>query len=109
MTPAIKRIFERLDREAMSLCPEDRQHLWALLTALRGPDSADVILKKEVTEIVRANTLPWLTRDIGANCGFPGATIPINYRGFRRGWIPLVEEWHFKVHAQQAAEALDAN
>ncbi len=44
----------------------ESRKLWAILTALRGPDDDDEVVKSRTTSIIRARVLPHLSRAAGA-------------------------------------------
>ena len=79
--------------------------LWAILTALRGPDdNSDSFLKASTTEPIRTKAFPVLARE-GNNGGIPAGFAPRSRKidsraGFR---FPFN---HFLSHVDMAAVAI---
>lgn len=47
----------------------EREALWDVLTALRGPDDSDVLLKEHTTEIIRSHAFPLIAKRIHSETG----------------------------------------
>jgi hypothetical protein len=61
----VKRVLEVLDLAGENLDSIGRRDLWAILTALRGPDSESAGLKHVTTAIIRGLSLPKLVSSSG--------------------------------------------
>ena len=65
-TPATE-ILEALDQWGACAPSSERNTLWWVLTALRGPDSEDRALKLTTTAVIRAHSLPKFADRMGAD------------------------------------------
>lgn len=112
MQPITKRILEDIATSLSGSFTPEGGELWDILTALRGPDNHDVLLKEATTAVIRWKLgLPANSK--GNNVG--GATVNEDNSGFaelRRGIVagiyspdkPL--QFHFIHHARAAFQAL---
>jgi hypothetical protein len=84
-----------------------------VLTALRGPDNCDSVLKTETTNVIRAVALPRTAKAKPGICmsfvvgtrarvGIPFDTQGASYPGDQR----FVSQGHFRAHIANAAKAL---
>lgn len=62
----VNAVLDRIDEVLASGGAESRQ-LWDILTALRGPDSGDIVVKRDYTAPIRAAAFP---RSADANSRF---------------------------------------
>lgn len=103
MTTSTKEILTAIDR-VLAIGDGTANELWSVLTALRGPDSDRHSVKSTSTVPIRRAAFPetakefeqrWLIADFGDSAS-PKSVL-----------LPEEEDWHFRVHAENAAHALE--
>lgn len=100
--PTMRSILRYIEARIPSMTVDEVQKLWAVLTALRGPDQSSWGLKRETTARIRSVAVPRLAEKCGrAQRNGDGRPIPFD--------ILLLHNRgnsHFIRHIELAAEAL---
>lgn len=68
---SVLEILQMLDWWSRHATGDEIEHLWAILSALRGPDDSDTVLKGQTTAWVRTAALPGLAALAGATIAKP--------------------------------------
>jgi hypothetical protein len=106
----IEEVFAIIDNFIVESDPKTAKDLWAILTALRGPDNGDNKSKDLTTALIRAKVVPLASDCVGAICHDHDLwedagkrrvdAIELSYNQING--IP-----HFFTHAKWAFEALN--
>jgi hypothetical protein len=86
---------------ASVVAPAEKQKVWDILTALRGPDDGDEGLKAVSTEVIRAKVFKRGLKAVNeyANVAMPTALIDWDV-------VNRADSSHFHSHIDRAAKAL---
>ena len=98
--PTTLRQMLRLIDDYLVQDPIEGLALYAVLTALRGPDTHDHLTKVATTAVIRANALPKAAKW----CVVGDANVDSKVHSVRRSKLKYS---HFVAHAKWAFEALD--
>lgn len=105
MTPKLR---AELDRIEEFLLGDEGASLAHVLTALRGPDSGDLVVKQATTTHIRSTAFPRLAKQFGSLFTEPGSVNHYDMWDFKMGKLTLpAEGWsHFYSHITLALSAL---
>lgn len=105
MRASVKTIIDGLDKASATLSGQDADDLWAILSALRGPDSGGNDLKWATTAVIRAKTVPHLAHEAGADVNDYEGTFDLAHRYINEHADEAGS--HFRIHINAAISAID--
>jgi hypothetical protein len=106
MRKRVRGILDELEKFAVYADRDEVWDLWSILTALRGPDSGNDLLKEATTERIRRMTVPKLATRARANVAYEGASVEAHVEAARRAVAPNHVYPHFQWHVHGALDAI---